>query len=420
MNKLDSALLYFHKALDFGKRINNQNRVAIANYNLGETYLAVHQPDSAKIYIKESYKIAVDKSYTSVIKDNLFMLSKIAEQENNTGLAFDYFKKATLLKDSLLNTDKVAKFTDLQIKHFTEQQRQENLLLRKNNEIQRITIKQQRILTSGLIISGLFILIILIYILYSRESFKKLNRKLEKSEKKLIRANADKDKFFTIIAHDLKSPFNGLIGITNILSSDFESFSTNEIKSMILALKESTTNIYQLLERLLEWSQIQTGKIEYYFEKIKLKNSGEEIIELFSTNAANKNIALEINIDDSIEVYADIKTISAILRNLIANAIKFTKTGGKITLTAVEKIDNIEISVSDTGIGMEQSTVNKLFNINEKVSRKGTAKETGTGLGLILCKEFAEKNRGKIWAESALGEGSKFTFTLPRSSSTTG
>ncbi len=414
MNKPDSALIYFREALNFGKRVNSQNRIAIANYNIGKTYLSVNNLDSAKFFINQSYTMCIEKNYNITERDNLYVLSEIAERENNIAQAFDYFKKASALKDSLFNRDKIARFTDLQIEHFTEQQKQENLILRKNNEIQRITIRQQRFLAGGLIAGSMLVIIVLINMSIRRKALKKLNAKLEQSEKELLKVNADKDKFFTIIAHDLKSPFNGLIGITDLLATDFDYLPRENIKSMILALKESTTNIYQLLEGLLEWSQIQTGKIKYHFEKFLLKNSVEKIVDLFSTNASNKNISLEINIDESLEVYADARTTSAIIRNLLSNAIKFTTSGGKITIAAREKKDIVEIWVSDTGIGMKQEIIDKLFNIGEKISERGTAKETGTGLGLILCKEFAEKNNGKIRVESTPGKGSKFTFTLPK------
>jgi signal transduction histidine kinase len=414
MNQLDSALFHFKDALNYANRINNQNRIAIAGYNLGEAYLVMNQLDSAKHHIGSSYRLSLDKSYTSLIRDNLYILSKIAEKEGNTDVAFDYFKQAAALKDSLFNSEKVAKFTDLQIKYYTEQQEKENVILRQNNKIQESAIKQQKAVTILLIAGSLFILGILIYIASSRRSVRKLNRRLEKSEKNLIKANADKDKFFTIIAHDLRSPFNGLLGITDLLSSDFDSYSSEEVKTMIQTLKESTNKVYHLLEGLLQWAQIQTGKINYRFEKIDLAKTAERVLQLHSANAQRKNISLGMHIQTNTFAIADEKTISVVFRNLVSNAVKFTNPGGSVTINAAEKKNTIEISVGDTGIGMEKSVTDKLFNINEKISEEGTAKESGTGLGLILCKEFVEKNHGTIRVESEPGKGSTFTFSLPK------
>jgi signal transduction histidine kinase len=413
MNMPDSALFHFQKAHDYASRINNRNRVAIANYNLGKTFFETNELDLAKEHLNKSYVSSVENNYKSLEKDNLLILSKIAEKEGNLSHALQYLKESNILNDSLLNTERIARFTQLQVRYITEQQNRENLLLKQQNEIQEITIRQQKLKTRILIISGIFILGILFFMARSRVSFKKLSARLEKSEKELLKANAGKDKFFTLIAHDLKSPFNGLLGITEILSENFDELPPEQSKRMILELRKSVTNVYALLEGLLSWAQIQTGKIEYHPKKTDLFNLAKEVTNQLETAAKNKNIRLEQNIGTKTFAIADEKTVSTVFRNLISNAIKYTKPDGQVKIEAVKKEDYIEISVEDNGIGMTQETLKKLFTITEKISEEGTANEKGTGLGLILCKEFVEKNNGKIWAKSETGKGSRFVFTLP-------
>ncbi|MGM0621159.1 MAG: ATP-binding protein [Bacteroidota bacterium] len=413
MNMPDSALFHFQKSLDYARRINNTNRIANAEYELGKTYFDINQPDSAKKYISRSYALSLENDYINLLKDNLFVLSGLAENEGNTEDAYLYLKEATQLKDSLFNTEKISKFTDLQVEYFNQQQQQENLILKQNNEIQQITIRQQKLKSWIFLAFGILILVVLFFISRSRLSLIKLKTKLEKSEKQLKQANADKDKFFTIIAHDLKSPFNGLLGLTTLISERFDELPPQEMKNLLLELKNSAANVYALVEGLLSWSQIQTGKISYNKEKTDLSEISTKVEEQFVISAQNKNIIIEQQVEKNTFAIADEKSISTVLRNLVSNAIKYTNPGGKITVSAKQKDNRIEISVSDTGVGMNNAKLEKLFSISEKNSQPGTANEKGTGLGLILCKEFVEKNDGTIWAESEPGKGSRFIFTLP-------
>lgn len=413
LNMPDSALFHFQKSLDYSHRINNTNRIAIAEYELGKTYLDNNQPDSAKKYITRSYALSVENKYVNLLKDNLFILSELAEKEGNTEDAYRFLKEATQLKDSLFNAEKISKFTDLQVKYFNEQQQQENLILKQNNEIQKIAIREQKMKSWIFLSFGILILIVLIFISRSRLYLIKLKTKLEKSEKQLQQANADKDKFFTIIAHDLKSPFNGLLGLTTLISENFDELPPQEMKNLLLELKNSAANVYALVEGLLSWSQIQTGKISYKKEKTDLSEISANVEKQFITSAKNKNISFKQQVEKNTFVIADKESISTVLRNLVSNALKYTNPGGNITISAKQKNNHIEVSVDDNGVGIDDTKLNKLFSISEKISEPGTGNEKGTGLGLILCKEFVEKNDGKIRAESEPGKGSRFIFTLP-------
>jgi signal transduction histidine kinase len=413
MDQPDSALFHYHKAVAYGIRQGNSNRIAIAEHNLGKIYLKSGQLDSAKHYINSSMELSRLKNYPPIIRDNLFTLSEIEEHEGRVPAAMNYYKQASELKDSLFSSENIKKLNDLQIKFFTEQQEQENQLLRKNNEIQRITIRQQKMVSHILIAGGILILLVLFIVVRSHISLKKLSQRLEKSESELLKANADKDRFFTIIAHDLKSPFSAFLGTTDLLVDNFDNMSSNSIKKLLAALKDSSSNLYALLESLLQWAQVQTGTMTYQFQKSDVFEIATSVTNLLAANAKQKKIILTQNIQPNTLIYADEKTVATILRNLVSNAIKYTKPGGNIMVEAVKKETQIEISVSDNGIGMENKISGKLFDITEKTSRQGTDNESGTGLGLILCKEFVEKNKGQIWVQSEPGKGSKFTFSLP-------
>jgi len=230
---------------------------------------------------------------------------------------------------------------------------------------------------------------------------------------KLQELNATKDKFFSIIAHDLKNPFNTLLGFSDLLVRNASKYSPDKIEQFAKTMNNSAKNAYQLLENLLEWSRIQTGIIEPKLEKIKPSDLIYEVTLLSEPIAKSKNIILtsENNCDDYI--YADKEMTKTILRNLITNALKFTKPNGHVKISTQKMDKNVLFHVSDNGIGIEPEHIEKLFRIESKLSKIGTADEKGTGLGLILCKEFIEKNNGEIWVESELGKGSDFKFTLP-------
>jgi len=230
----------------------------------------------------------------------------------------------------------------------------------------------------------------------------------------LEKMNATKNKFFSIISHDLKNPFNGLIGFSELLLSEFDLLDSNTIKSYIRTINESAKSGYNLLENLLEWARIQTDTINFNPQKLHLKSIATESIEFKALAARRKNIKIQIEIGNDLFIQADYNMLSTIFRNLVSNAIKFTKPGGHIQIIAKPTAEtrNIEVSVADNGIGMDPEIQESLFKIEKKVSTVGTDNEMGTGLGLILCKEFVLKNQGTIWIQSEKGLGTTIFFTL--------
>jgi PAS domain S-box-containing protein len=225
--------------------------------------------------------------------------------------------------------------------------------------------------------------------------------------------NAEKDKFFSIIAHDLRGPLSAFLGATQILTEEIQNMTLEEITEIAVSMKESATNIYALLENLLEWSRLKRGMMDFNPEKINVKQKTTACIEILKESARKKGINILYTLPDDLEIYADSHMFETVIRNLVSNAIKFTPVGGKVSVTAHHRSDDsVEIKINDSGIGMPPELKNKLFLLNEKTRRNGTEGEPSTGLGLLLCKEFIEKHNGNIKVESEEGNGSTFSFTM--------
>ncbi len=244
-----------------------------------------------------------------------------------------------------------------------------------------------------------------------------LNEQLLNSEVELKGLVAAKDRFFSILAHDLRSPFNALLGSTEMLEREVEDLNHIEIKEFAKSINNSSRSFYRLLENLLQWSRMQTGKIIYQPKVFKIKNVINEVYILFCNSAEQKQITIAIKKfeNGNYDVYADHDMIETVIRNLVSNAIKFTKENGVITIDCIEKNNQVFLSVTDNGVGIPQEKLDKLFNINENISTRGTKNEKGTGLGLLLCKEFMEMNYGKLFIESCPAVGSTFTICIPKS-----
>ena len=241
----------------------------------------------------------------------------------------------------------------------------------------------------------------------------------------LLQLNADKDRFMSILAHDLKSPFNSILGSLDLLSLNIRKYDINKIEKLVNNANKSAHHVYHLLDDILMWVNSESGHLSYDPQNVNFKKIYLDLLEVLKPNATAKKITIRCIAEDDIIVFADIDMLSTILRNLVSNAIKFTNEGG-IIYVSVNKFEELEItntdkaysnhqvvSVSDNGVGISKNNMVKLFDLTQKYSTRGTLEEEGTGLGLIICKEFVEKHGGTIWVESESGKGSKFYFTLP-------
>jgi signal transduction histidine kinase len=242
---------------------------------------------------------------------------------------------------------------------------------------------------------------------------KQTEEALLQSEARLNQLNATKDKFFSIIAHDLRSPFNSIMGFSNLLEDQIQRKNYQGIEEYAAIIQKSSNRALALLRNLLEWARSQTGSMVFKPEPIEIVALMKEVTDLLNDSAKQKAIVISMSIPPMATVLADREMMGTTLRNLLSNAIKFTNPGGEIVLSAQQKNGQWIINVTDNGVGIQKEALEKLFRIDQSYTTAGTQNERGTGLGLILCKEFVEKHGGRIWVESQVMKGSKFCFTIP-------
>jgi signal transduction histidine kinase len=240
----------------------------------------------------------------------------------------------------------------------------------------------------------------------AEEEIKQKNEELQK-------VNAEKDKFFSIISHDLKSPFNGMLGLLESLANDYSDFSEEERKIIIQSSHQSAAKAYKLLNELLEWSRLQNNKVEIKKEKVNLKEIIQGNIDVLGSAAIKKEISIISKIKRDTFITLDVNSINTVVRNLLNNAIKFTPTGGSIEISVEQSESNFVLSIADTGVGMSDETISKLFRLDENITMPGTNNEKGTGLGLTICNDIVKLNGWKMTLESQLGKGTTFRVLLP-------
>ncbi|MCD6113099.1 MAG: HAMP domain-containing histidine kinase, partial [Bacteroidales bacterium] len=373
----DKAIVYLKKSIEISKKVGNKRLLMMCYEDLSELFYI-------KSEFREAYKLHL-------------LFSKI--------------------KDEIFNKEKNRNITELEIKYKIREKE-------KEIEVQKLIIDRKNTLLLIYFISGIAILVIIFIILNLYRIRKKSNKilrenylKITKQKDKLAELNATKNKFFSIIAHDLKNPFNTLLGFTNLLKNGYNELDDNERKIYVEQINNSSEAVFSLLQNLLQWSRTQINSIDLKKEKIDLYNLTNQTLALLQISAENKNINLQSNITPNTFVYADPNMTTTVIRNLISNAIKFTKEGGKILIGSNVYNNFVKVRIEDTGVGISNKDISKLFKIDSVFKTEGTQKEKGTGLGLIICKEFVEKNGGEIWVESKEGIGSTFIFTLPNNGS---
>jgi PAS domain S-box-containing protein len=236
---------------------------------------------------------------------------------------------------------------------------------------------------------------------------------LKENESRLVQLNVDKDRFISILGHDLRSPFSGLLGLSELLRGNIRKFDIDEIEVFANYINSSAQITYNLLENLLIWGRSQSGRIPFNPQNINLNDVCKEVLQLFNSSISAKNITVSSSFSSDILVYADVEMFKTIIRNIVSNAIKFSNKNGSINIFTEQTKSDITISVMDNGVGIKPENLPKLFDISQIHTTVGTAEEEGTGLGLLICKEFVEKHNGTIGVESLAGEGSRFHFTLP-------
>jgi signal transduction histidine kinase len=424
----EKALENLFNSHNISKDLKDQYAIANTSNNIAKVYIAENKFSLADTFLNRSLAIAQKIKSFPILEEAHKLLAELKEKEKNYKQALAHYENYIEVHDSIYKQRMNQNIAETQVKFETEAIEQENELLRKDNEIQKLAIQKQKVI-KNVFIGFTALVLALLALIYSRFSLKKettsllkkKNQELEKTNKKLASSennlkalNATKDKFFSIIAHDLKNPFQALLGFSEIIYSRAHDLTPEELEEYAKAINDSSQNLFNLLGNLLQWSRTQLGTTSINPEIINLEMGVKEVLETMSMAANEKNLAIQAHIPANLQVIADKNALMSILRNLISNAIKFTYPKGHVEIEAIPHKSEVQIRVIDTGKGITQEDLTKLFKIDSNFSTKGTANEQGTGLGLILSKELVNKCGGDIWAESEKGKGSIFTFTLPK------
>lgn len=458
--KLDSALIFLHKALEIYNESANNYSIPATYINIGNVYYKKKDYKSAKQY----YHTAKDHPFTynmlniqAALSINLGMietelknykqaehllleglnkateakiatfrfnaysaLSKLDSLRGNYLKAIEYRDSAMLIEIHSFDEELKNQLAELKIKHAIEKRDLENEVLKKKEQTGRKIIFYQ-----NLLLILLFIFVIATAWFYQRlrkrsKAQKKLNhllvlknKQIEQNNTELEALNETKDKFFSVISHDLKGPIGTLIALLQELDEDFESFDEQERQDVIHNLFKSGENTYNLLINLLDWSLSQQNRIEPNPEEVEIAEIINEVIELLEPRADRKSITLSVSADEIQTVFIDRKMISAVIINLVNNAIKFSGKGKTIHIKIAQNHEDLQISIEDHGIGIPPEIQEKLFTLNNDIQRKGTDKEAGTGLGLVLTQEFVKLMNGKITVKSEVNMGTTFTVNIP-------
>lgn len=415
----DKALEYYQRALEIQKNISDEMGVAATISNIGLIYQIMGESDKALENFFESIRIAQRIDYQQVIVNNLLAISEEYAQRKDFETSLDYLNRSVALKDSIFNVEKHKQFAEMQTKYETEKKERENESLKYELELKRIEIEHQKTQRNFLIVISIVILIsaILIYLQFRAKTkaflaLKKANEVISNQKIELETLNKTRDRFFSIISHDLKNSLvTTKMGVE--LLDNIKELDKDEADVVVQEIRSSVANLSKLLENLLEWARIQIGRIHVEPENFSLSDVLDDVFLTVRVKLEKKKITLSSDLDNSTYVTADRNMVYSVLQNLLTNAIKFTNDSGSIKISQEKDDKNLIITISDNGIGIDKYRLLRLFMVDEIVSRPGTHDEKGTGLGLILCKEFIEKNGGHIEVESAVMKGTTVRFSLP-------
>jgi signal transduction histidine kinase/Tfp pilus assembly protein PilF len=413
-----NALAYYDSTFNLHALAANKFGIAEAELGRATVYQQQGKTDEAMAYTTKALGIAKEIKARVIEVSCYKLLTTLWEKKGDDKKALGYFKQFHALEDSLYSNEIQQKILRDQIGFETEtlDDRIAVLTLREDERISRL--KKSEFISNILVVVVALSAILLITVYRSGQRRKQINllllqhqEEMQKRSEELEQLNEVKDKFFSIISHDLRSPINALAGLMDLL--DKGAIAPHELPVAIKELRTRFNHTRSLMNNLLDWTVLQMDKMHLQAGNVPLKKIVDENIELLGS-IQSKHVNMINRIPETAIGYADSNTINLVIRNLITNAIKFTNDGGEIVLASEEKGNELVVSVKDNGIGMTDDITKKLFDKVNPYSTRGTANEKGTGLGLILCKEFVEKNGGRIWVESTVDKGSTFWFTLPK------
>jgi signal transduction histidine kinase len=417
----ENALAYYQKALAIQLRIGDDMGAAATISNIGLVYQLMDNNELALRQFMESNRMAEKINYHQLMLNNLKAIANVHSEQNNYEESVQYLNKFIVMKDSVFSEEKHRQFAEMQTRYETVKKDKENEQLKYELELNFLELNRQReqrnmlIIISFIILSSMLIIIIL-YRMKTKayQALSKANELIIEQKKELELMNKTRDRFFSIIAHDLKNSLvSTKMGVD--LLDDIDKMDRKMSFTVVNELKETTSNLTKLLENLLQWARIQIGRIHLDPQVFTFSEVLEDVLLAMKSRVKQKSITISADIDSTAKVEADKNMVYSILQNILSNAIKFSLPGGEIVIRQKQEGDKLRVFIIDNGIGMSADVLQKIFRVDEIVSMPGTDGERGTGLGLILCKEFIEKNGGEIRIESIKAKGTTVQFTLPLS-----
>ncbi len=428
IKQFDLAIRFYEQANKLANETGVRDNALKIQTGLGTTYFDMGNFNKAMIHLKTALNNAEQENNKEIIKEASELMAKIYSLKSDFENAFIYMRMSNEMADSLSKSKIVKQFTQMEMQYDFDKEKYENeLIQQKTNLLNNQKIERQRFLLY-VFIAGFSIILFFVILLYRNyrikqklnlklaenfEQIKKQNRLIENKNYDLELLNETKDKLFSLIAHDLTSPFDIILGFTEMFSSQYDSIDDTKRKHYLKQIYQSSKQAFNLLKNLLLWARSQKGNIEISMENVNLSEFVNESIEPFLLSANEKDIEIQINIPNNITVKLDKFTMLSSFGNLINNAIKFTNYGGHINISSSSISPKLEIKFADDGIGIASNRIKNLFKIGKNHSTPGTNNEKGTGLGLIICKDFITKNGGDLKVKSEIGKGSTFSVILP-------
>lgn len=398
------------------KDYNNLWEKQFAIAGMAKVYQYLGDIDKSIQYGHEAYVIARTMNTKWDLQQVTKYLSSGYALKKDYKSAYQFHQLFKAYSDTVFNEEKEREINFLLLQE--EELKNDNLLFENQQYEEKISRKNLLIIGFLIIIGLVVLLLIILYYNYKQKTrlnaiLREKTKQIEIQNQQLANLNSTKDKLFRIIAHDLRTPIGVMMEFTELLHDNLESYNTKTIQKFLSSLKKSSQKSFELLNNLLSWAQAQTDSISFDPQKHKVKPIIETSLAMVHAQAELKNIHFEIKVDRKTTVYADNNMLRVILRNLLSNAIKFSHKGGDVVISVTESNSGTIFCIKDSGIGICQETQASIFSTATLQSRPGTQNEKGTGIGLILCKEFVDKHKGKIWVESQKDKGSMFCFMFP-------
>ncbi|NOZ35355.1 MAG: sensor histidine kinase [Chlorobi bacterium] len=435
-----------NKFIELSKKINSENdksTLSLTYSNISMVYLKLAEKNNRKkiSYADSSLKYAEKAlKYADEVNANSLRLyaynsyTEAYKLKKNYRKAFEYLEKFTDVNDSIFSKDKINAIAAIETKYQNEKKQLIIESLQKEKISDDKIIQKQKTIIFIVIVGFIIVLVLLLFLIYLYRSKKRALFLLDEKNKDILihreeiaaqrdkiseiafelkKSNRTKNKLFSIIAHDLKNPFQGIIGFSEMIKEEAEKSDLKTISKYAKYIYNASNQTYKFLDNLLNFTRSQIGLLKYNPKNINLKNIFDDSITLIQSNAKEKGVSLINETNKTLTAYADETMISTVMRNLISNAVKFTSEGGFVKITAKKDKDSVIIKIIDNGTGIKETDIPKLFKADLNFSTFGTHNEKGTGLGLVVCKDFIKKNNGTISVESEIGKGSAFTILLP-------